>query len=243
MQHRRVFAFAPHGSHAIVAVEGAMIVPDGIAAQDACYLPAVETALSLVQDARPTVGETVAVFGQGMIGMLVTAILSANFGPEKVVAVELNAERAAVSRRVGAGQVLDPRGSRGEGLRFDLPPDVSIEVTGNAAALQSAIDHTGRGGRIVLGSWYGSKPASLSLGLDFHRSQLSIKCSQVSHVPADMSARWDKQRRFGETWRWIRALRPSSFLTTLSLPLSKAQEGYELLDKGETLGFQFCYSD
>jgi threonine dehydrogenase-like Zn-dependent dehydrogenase len=62
--HREVFAFAAHGSHAVVGVDAAMLVPDGIAAEDACYLPAVETALSLVQDARVIVGETVAVFGQ-----------------------------------------------------------------------------------------------------------------------------------------------------------------------------------
>ena len=34
-------------------------------------------------------------------------------------------------------------------------------------------------------------------------------CLQVSHVPADMSARWNKQRRFQEAWRWVRALRKS----------------------------------
>lgn len=40
----------------------------GIEPEDAVYLPAVETALSLVHDVHPRVGEKVAVFGQGMIG-------------------------------------------------------------------------------------------------------------------------------------------------------------------------------
>lgn len=40
----------------------------GIEAEDAVYLPAVETALSLVHDVHPRVGESVVVFGQGMIG-------------------------------------------------------------------------------------------------------------------------------------------------------------------------------
>lgn len=107
-----------------------MLVPEGIAAEDACYLPAVETALSLVQDASPIVGENIAVYGQvsgrrrccvfvlaravsltrgprggadrsvacgvrfqGMIGLLVTAILSRTFGPDKVFAVEMNPDR------------------------------------------------------------------------------------------------------------------------------------------------------
>ena len=59
---------------------------------------------------------------------------------------------------------------------------MSIEVSGSPAALQTAIDHTGRGGRLVLGSWYGASSAPLSLGLAFHRSKLSFKCSQVSLV-------------------------------------------------------------
>ena len=46
--------------------------------------------LSLVQDARPMVGETAAVFGQGLIGLLVTAILSRTLGSDKVVALEVN---------------------------------------------------------------------------------------------------------------------------------------------------------
>jgi len=112
----------------------------------------MHTALSLVQDARPTVGETVAVFGQGMIGLLVTAILSASFGSEKIIAVEPNCDRAAVSRRIGAGRVIDPR--LPQALASAEAPDVSIEVSGSASALQAALDHTGRGGRIVLGALF-----------------------------------------------------------------------------------------
>jgi threonine dehydrogenase-like Zn-dependent dehydrogenase len=40
----------------------------GISADDAAFLPAVETALSLVQDAGALVGERIAVYGQGIIG-------------------------------------------------------------------------------------------------------------------------------------------------------------------------------
>jgi hypothetical protein len=34
----------------------------------------------------------------------------------------------------------------------------------------------------------------------------------------------------------------SSFLTTTRLPLTEAQVGYEMLDKGDTLGVQFTYA-
>jgi threonine dehydrogenase-like Zn-dependent dehydrogenase len=48
--------------------------------------------------------------------------------------------------------------------------DVSIEVSGNERALQSAIDYTRNGGRIIVGSWYGNSDVTLKLGIDFHRS-------------------------------------------------------------------------
>ena len=49
------------------------------------------------------VGEKIAVFGQGVIGLLVTAVLARSFGAQSVLAVEPNAERAALARRMGAG--------------------------------------------------------------------------------------------------------------------------------------------
>ena len=64
---------------------------------------------------------------------------------------------------------------------------------------------------------------------------------QVSEVPAEISARWSKARRFSEAWRWVRMLQPSSMLTSLRLPLSDAQHAYELLDSAQTLCVQFSY--
>ena len=103
---RNVFAFAPHGSHAIVSASSAIAVPHGVTPEDACYFPAVETALSLVQEANPVVGENVCVFGQGIIGLLVTAILAGSHGSSSLTSVEMNAQRSSMSKRMGAGQTL-----------------------------------------------------------------------------------------------------------------------------------------
>lgn len=50
----------------------------------------------------------------------------------------------------------------------------------NAFVAQSALDLTGYGGRVVLGSWYGGGAAQLNLGMAFHRSHLTIQTSQAS---------------------------------------------------------------
>jgi threonine dehydrogenase-like Zn-dependent dehydrogenase len=73
-------------------------------------------------------------------------------------------DRLAAALEMGASQALLPGGSKG-------PFDVSIEVSGNVRALQSAIDHTSNGGRIIaVGSWYGNTEVKLKLDIDFHRS-------------------------------------------------------------------------
>jgi len=51
-------------------------------------------------------------------------------------------------------------------------------------------------GRVVIGSWYGSKPVQLDLGGAFHRSRIRLISSQVSSLAPELSGRWDKSRRF-----------------------------------------------
>ena len=64
---RLAFTFSPHSSRVIVDMDAMQLVPHGISAEDAVFMPSVETALSLVHDAHIRVGENVAVYGQGMI--------------------------------------------------------------------------------------------------------------------------------------------------------------------------------
>ena len=60
-----VFTFSPHSSRVVVDRDAIQLVPDCISAEDAIFLPSVETALSLVHDANVRMGENVAVYGQG----------------------------------------------------------------------------------------------------------------------------------------------------------------------------------
>ena len=85
--------------------------------------------------------------GQGLIGLLVTAILHCQ--RFDVTSFEMIDERQALSAFLGADIVLSPKSKE-----FDNDLDVSIEVSGVGAGLQTAIDRTGDGGRIVIGSLY-----------------------------------------------------------------------------------------
>ena len=238
---RLVFTFSPHSSHVVVDRDSIKIVPDGISAKDAIFMPSVETALSLVHDAHVRIGENVAVFGQGLIGLLVNAILNnqqsestlGTFGT--VTVFDTLSDRLAAASVMGAHQALLPSEVVSAG-----PFDVSIEVSGNSRALQAAIDNTLNGGRVIVGSWYGNADISLKLGIDFHRSHKVIKTSQVSEIPAELKTLWSKERRFELIWELVKALRPSRLITK-ELCLDQAQEAYDLLDKGEEIAVAFSY--
>ena len=226
------FAFHAHASHAVLPYDQLMMVPEGIPASDAVYLPAVETALSIVHDVHPRYGETVAVFGQGVIGLLVTTVL-ARSGID-VACFDFLPDRLALAKRVGAASTgrTPPRGAS---------YDVTVEVTGSPRALQSAIDCTKEGGRLVIASWYGASDVNLKLGTAFHRSHIQIVASQVSRIPASLSMRWDKGRRFDVAWELLRAIQPSTTLTTTRVGLHRAGEAFELLVAGKTVVTEIVY--
>jgi 2-desacetyl-2-hydroxyethyl bacteriochlorophyllide A dehydrogenase len=220
---RNVFAFHPHASAFLTPVADAVAVPAEVAPERAALLAAMETAVNLVLDGRPLLGERVVVIGQGTVGLLTTALL-ARFPLESLVAVESVPLRARAARALGAAAVLGPH---------DPPPadaDLVYELSGNPAALDAALAAAGREARVVVGSWYGNKRAPVALGGAFHRGRLSVVSSQVSHIAPALSARWDRARRFAAAWRALAALDLAP-LVTHRIAIGEAQQAYELLDQ------------
>ena len=240
-----VFTFSPHSSLIYVHRNSLQLVPYGIKAQDAIFLPSMETALSIVHDAKLNEGESVAVIGQGLIGLLVNAILSQRSRFKRnsftadifnsVTAFDTSIDRLLVASAMGADQCLSPSDTLVTGCF-----DVCIEVSGNPRALQTAVDRTKPGGRIVIASWYGDTPVRLKLGIDFHRSHKTLISSQVSLIPGHMSALWSKERRFQLAWEHVRRLKPSRLITKI-VDLDQAYDAYELLDKGQEIAIAFKY--
>ena len=73
---RRVFAFSPHQAYFLSTPDELLPLPASIPPEEAGFLPSMETAVSFVMDGKPVIGELVGVFGQGVIGLLTTALLS-----------------------------------------------------------------------------------------------------------------------------------------------------------------------
>jgi alcohol dehydrogenase len=229
---RLLFALQPHTSHFLAATQELHALPEGVSAQDAVFLPNMETAVNFVMDGAPLIGEQVAVFGQGIVGLLTTALL-AQFPLTSLVAVDRYPLRRQFSLELGASAALDPSDERLPHHFADLQPDgadLVYELTGAPEALDQAIAAAGFAGRVVIGSWYGRKRVSLDLGGRFHRSRMRLISSQVSTLAPEHSGRWDKARRFSLAWEMLGRIRPSRLISR-RIPLAQAAEAYRLLDE------------
>lgn len=228
---KRVFSFQPHVSHFLANADQLIVIPDDIDADAAVFLANMETAVNLVQDGAPLLGEQVVVLGQGIVGLLLSGIL-ASFPLQSLYTLDTLARRRAMSLTLGASASFDPISSLGELTQFmsnQKGADLIYEVSGVPDALNHAISLSGIDSRIVIGSWYGNKAAVIALGGDAHRNRLKISTSQVSTLASNLSARWDKARRFGVAWDMIRQLRPQQLITHRHV-LSDAEALYRRLD-------------
>jgi len=223
-----VVGFHPHESHFVASPSTLLGVPPGVTAEAAAFLPNVETAVTLLMDGQPIVGERVAVFGQGLVGLLSTAVL-ARFPLGELVTLDRHPLRRTWSVDLGAERCLDPA-APGEIERLRSSFDLTYELSGNPAVLDDAIGVTGFDGRVVIGSWYGDRPATLALGGTFHRSRIRLIGSQVSTIAPRWTGRWSKARRLGVAWRMLAAIEPTRLITH-RFPLCRAAEAYDLLDQ------------
>jgi 2-desacetyl-2-hydroxyethyl bacteriochlorophyllide A dehydrogenase len=234
---QRIFAFHPHQSHFVAATADLKRLPTDVSIEDAVFLPNMETAVNLVMDGAPLLGEQAAVFGQGIVGLL-TAALLARFPLAQLLTFDRYPLRRAASAPLGSLTCFDPslpdvlaaaRSRIGAQHETD-GVDLAFECSGAPEALNQALALTGFNGRIIVGSWYGTKRAALDLGGRFHRSRIRLIGSQVSSLAPQLSGRWDKARRFDTAWEMIRQLQPAQWITH-RLPFEEAAQAYTLLDQ------------
>jgi 2-desacetyl-2-hydroxyethyl bacteriochlorophyllide A dehydrogenase len=246
-----VFGFQPHTSAFICDPSSLIFAPASFPAEACSFLPNMETAVNLVQDAAPILGERVLVLGQGVIGLLVASLLK-EFPLEVLVTSDRYKLRRKASLEIGVNDSFDPeyinllrskqantKPHSGYAQSFDL----TFELSGSPAALNDAIALTTFSGRIVIGSWYGEKRAEIDLGGAFHRSRIKLISSQVSTIAPELSGRWDKARRFEVAWEALKRIQPQKWITH-RFPIEEADKAYELLDKNpqETIQVLFTYA-
>ncbi|MGA8832595.1 MAG: zinc-binding alcohol dehydrogenase [Desulfomonilaceae bacterium] len=235
---RLVFAFNPHETHFVTSPDRLVVIPEGVSNEGACFLPNMETALNLVMDGNPVIGEAVTIFGQGVVGLLTAALLS-RMSLGKIVTFDKYPMRRQASLVYGADLSIDPTKDFGTGrfedffsgsLSDDFKADLTYELSGYPEVLNQAISITGFDGRIVVGSFYGSKEASIKMGSWFHRARIKLISSQVSSIAPHLTGRWSKARRLRMALKMISQIEPERLITH-RINFSDAGKAYKLLTK------------
>mgnify|MGYP006286189067 FL=1 len=223
---KNVFAYHPHCSSFVIDPSKLILLPDDSDPERFALYANMETAVTLIMDGKPMMGEEVMVLGQGVVGLLLTDLLSGD-DLSDLVTVEKLEYRREISMEMGADLSLPPE---------DLDPEISkwggfdliYEVTGRIDSIDIATKYSGHSGRIIIGSYYGDMPGKIRLGDGFHRKRLRIKSSQVSTIDPGLSGRWSRDRRSDLTMRMLKRLNHSRLITH-RFGVEDAVDAYETL--------------
>ncbi len=153
----------------------AYAVPGGLPAEVAALTEPLACVLHGIEVAAPEAGAPVVVLGCGPIGLMFVAVLS--LGGHEVTAVDLEAGRLEVARRLGAARTvaLPPDGGSGEAAGVVAgasggAPGLVVEATGVSEAWSLAMELAAPGGTVLL---FGGCPPGTTVPLDTHRLHYS----------------------------------------------------------------------
>ena len=179
-------------------------LPDDVPPARAVLAANLETAVNALWDARPSVGDRVAVVGAGTVGCL-AAWLAARIAGVEVELIDIDARKRAAATALGV-----PFRAPGDARR---DADVVLHTSGTAAGLASALELAGFEAAVVEVSWYGDEVLPVPLGGAFHSRRLRLQSSQVGSVAAAQRARWSHARRMQLVMRLLASAELDSLVT------------------------------
>ena len=172
-------------------------VPGGMEPVHGVFARVGAIALNAVVAADVHLGEHVAVFGQGVIGLLAGQLARRNGA--RVVVVDALARRRDLGLRLGAAAAVPADAAGGAGavvraLAGDAGADVAVELSGSYQALHEAVRCVGTDGRVVAAGFYQGDGVGLRLGEEFHHNRVHLVSSHIGGTPPALGARWGRAR-------------------------------------------------
>jgi threonine dehydrogenase-like Zn-dependent dehydrogenase len=211
------------------------LLPEGMSPEAVVYADPAEFALGAVRDADVRLGERVAVFGLGAIGMMVLQMARLS-GAVHVIAVDPIEKRRALALRHGADQALDPKdgdvGVAIKGLMDNAGPDVAIEASGSYRALHEAIRCVHYAGLVVPLAFYQGEAAGLRLGEEWHINRITMRSSRSISDPNRDHPMWDSRRIREVAFDLLHTGRVSvDGLVAPIVPFEESAEAYRMIDE------------
>jgi threonine dehydrogenase-like Zn-dependent dehydrogenase len=223
-----VYGMTGHGAHApFMKVPARTLVPlpDELSFEEGAAISCgTGTAYGALKRLDVSGRDTLAVFGQGPVGLSATQLGTAMGA--RVIAVDLGAERRQLAKEFGAESAIDPRDvdpvaalkelTHGEGV------EAALDCTGNPEARVAAVRSACTWGRVCFVGE--GNNVTIDVSPDMIRKQLTILASWTfSSVGQEECARFIADRRI-----------PLRKLLTHHFKLEEAAEAYRLFDTQTT---------
>ena len=253
-----VVSNGPHAEIVCVSTNLCAKIPEGVNDESAAFTVLGAVALQGIRLAEPTLGESIAVFGLGLVGLLTVQLLRAHGC--RVLGLDFDRDRLRLARRLGAetvdlGSEDEPlvaatKFSRGRGLDAVL---IAAATTSNEPVHQAAQMCRKRGRIVLVGV------AGLQLSRqDFYEKELSFRVS-CSYGPGRYDpdyeerghdyplgfVRWTQQRNFEAVLDTLAAGQVDAApLISHRFACAQATQAYELIGGGDSsLGVLLTYPD
>ena len=179
-QHNETLGVQRHGAmREFIAVPWQKVIPaEGLKPQEVALIEPMSVGFHAVDRGQVTDADTVLVIGCGMIG--VGAIVRASLRGATVIAMDLDDEKLALARQLGAAATInsgtDDIHARLQELTDGAGPDVVIEAVGAAVTYACAVNEVAFTGRIVC---IGYAPTDVTLPTRFFvQKELDIRGSR-----------------------------------------------------------------
>lgn len=189
-------------------------------------------AMNAILDADIHVGETVAVFGQGVPGQIVSQL--ARLNGADVIAVDRSDYRLHMAEKLGASCTLNSdccdagleiKRMTGRGA------DKAIEISGSPRALHAAIRSCAYNSKVVCSGFMTQEAAGLVLGEEFHHNRIQLICSQIENTGPHVRDTWDRIRMEKTIFRLCAEGRLDLLsLITHRFAYAEAEKAYAMLD-------------
>ena len=250
----RVATSSHHGSQSLVDTRcpGTInVIPSAVSDEAAGFLALGDVALHAVRRAELQIGESVIVYGAGMVGQLVIQFARLS-GAHPIIAVDPQASRLALAAQSGATHVIDPSAADLKSQILNLASLSGVEKSfmcaGVPEVLPPALTCAADRGKVMLtGSPSGA--ASIPLRADLLRKELAIIGTYESHLNvAHPYWPWTRDRNRETYLRLVaeQQLRLDHLLSNV-IPAVKAPATYQQLLEAsfpaEHLGIVFDWSD
>ncbi len=234
--------YAVHAEYVSVPRNLCVRIPDGVGFREAAFTTVGSIAMHGVRNAAVTVGESVAVIGLGLIGLLVVQVLKA--AGCRVIGIDIDPEKLSLAASLGADVVSNYDGLEGrmEALSpFGADAVIITAATRSSAPIESAGRLVRAQGRVVVVG---------NVGMDLPRDIFYEKEAEVvvsrSYGPGrydrdyeergidyPIYVRWTERRNMEAFLELVRQKRIDlDPLITHTFALDDAPEAYNLISTG-----------